>query len=328
MRRNILPIIMAVCCVATGLLQARPLRVLAIGNSYTQSLEPELPRLASAAGVELELAVFAIGGKSLSNHWVNCAAALKDSRVRPYKVKDRLTNLPEMLMEGRWDVVTFQEQSADGMRAACFDPWADRLVAFVRERQPKARLFFQLTWSDPVYSPRITNDAGGLGKLKMTQAEMSAALVSNYTAQAQRLGLGLIPVGPAVDLFRHRLPVTARPVPKAVRAALKPGELPDIGGELSGWFWWGKGRAWEKGREQEHLRFDFHHLNEAGRYLQACVWLAALAGTDVTNLDSLPPHAGEDLRRHASLLRRCAMESVRSGACSAIPGTCRENVGR
>ena len=305
--------VIAVCLLAAFTVQAKPLRVLAIGNSYTQSLEPELPRLAAAAGVELDLAIFAIGGKSLRNHWMNCEAAEKDPSVRPYKVKGRKTNLPEMLADGTWDVVTFQEQSADGMRAACFDPWADRLVRLVRERQPAARLFFQLTWSDPVYSPRISDDTGGPGSLRMTQAEMSAALVSNYTAQARRLGVGLIPVGPAVDLFRRRLPVTARPVPKATCAALKPGELPDIGGELSGWYWWGKGRSWENDAQEKRLRFDFHHLNEAGRYLQACVWLATLTGTDVGNLPSLPENAGDDLRRNAALLRRCAMEAVSAG---------------
>ena len=301
-----------VCLAATFAVQAKSLRVLAIGNSYTQSLDPELPRLAAAAGVDLDLAIFAIGGKSLSNHWMNCEAALKDPSVRPYTVKGRKTNLPEMLADGRWDVVTFQEQSADGMRAACFNPWADRLVKMVRERQPKSRLYFQLTWSDPVYSPRISSDAGGLGTLRMTQAEMSAALVSNYTAQARRLGIGLIPVGPAVDLFRRRLPVTARPVPNVERAAFRPGELPDIGGELSGWFWWGKGRKWDANSNETRLRFDHHHLNEAGRYLQACVWLSALAGTDVTDLVSLPETAGADLLRNAPLLRRCAMETVRS----------------
>ena len=61
--------VLALCLAAVCAVQAKPLRVLAIGNSYTQSLEPELPRLAAAAGVELDLAVFAIGGKSLSNHW-------------------------------------------------------------------------------------------------------------------------------------------------------------------------------------------------------------------------------------------------------------------
>ena len=53
----------------------RPLRVLAIGNSYTQSLVPEFPQVARAAGCSLDLAILAIGGNSLSNHWMHCAAA-------------------------------------------------------------------------------------------------------------------------------------------------------------------------------------------------------------------------------------------------------------
>ena len=95
--------------------QLRRLRVLAIGNSYTQSLEPELKKVAQAAGVDLDLTIFAIGGKSLSNHWVNCAAALKDPSKKHYHVRGRKTNLPEILADGTWDIVTLQEQSAAGM---------------------------------------------------------------------------------------------------------------------------------------------------------------------------------------------------------------------
>ena len=112
----------------------RALRVLAIGNSYTQSLMPELPLVAKAAGCNLDLAIFAIGGKSLSNHWVNCETALKDPSFTPYLVNGKKTNLPKILSEGKWDVVTFQEQSVDGMFPEKFDPWADRLIAYIRAR--------------------------------------------------------------------------------------------------------------------------------------------------------------------------------------------------
>ncbi len=37
--------------------QLRRLRVLAIGNSYTQSLDPELKKVAQAAGVDLDLPI-------------------------------------------------------------------------------------------------------------------------------------------------------------------------------------------------------------------------------------------------------------------------------
>ena len=292
----------------TNCAKAGPLRVLAIGNSYTQSLLPEFPQVAKAAGVDLDLAIFAIGGKSLSNHWVNCETALRDPSFQPYFVKGRKTNLPEILSEGRWDVVTFQEQSADGMRPEAFVPWADRLIEFVRARQPRARVFFQQTWSDTVASPRMT-EGGVKGTLGLTPDQMYEALERNYAAQAKRLGAGIIPVGCAVQLYRMKLPVTLHKPSKENLATLKPGELPDLKGELSGWWEWSKGKSWEADYGVMRLRQDFHHLNREGKYLQACVWAAALFGVDVTNL-SYAPELGADFLRRAPLIRRCAMESV------------------
>ena len=291
--------------------QLRRLRVLAIGNSYTQSLEPELQKVAKAAGVDLDLTIFAIGGKSLSNHWVNCEAALKDPSKKQYHARGRKTNLPEVLADGTWDVVTLQEQSAAGMYPESFNPWADRLVAFIRERQPKARLYFQLTWADPAFSPRLSDGRGGPGSLKMTQDEMASALETTYTEQAKRLGLGLIPVGPALQLYRKRLPVTVRPFAPDYVAALKDGDVPDIKGELAGWYVWGKGARWSKDYGVYKLRKDHHHLNREGKYLQACVWIAALTGINIVELP-YEPDFGDDFHRRAPLIRRCAMDAAAS----------------
>ena len=93
----------------------RPLRVLAIGNSYTQSLHPEFANVARAAGCDLDLTIFAIGGNSLSNHFVNAVAALTDPTLRPYWVNGRKANLLDVLAEKTYDVVVLQEQSAEGM---------------------------------------------------------------------------------------------------------------------------------------------------------------------------------------------------------------------
>ena len=93
----------------------RPLRVLAIGNSYTQSLHPEFANIARAAGCDLDLTIFAIGGNSLSNHFVNAVAALTDPTLRPYWVNGRKANLLDVLAEKPYDVLVLQEQSAEGM---------------------------------------------------------------------------------------------------------------------------------------------------------------------------------------------------------------------
>ena len=289
--------------------EAKPLRVLAIGNSYTQSLLPEFPKVAKAAGCELELAVFAIGGKSLSNHWAHCEKALGDASFRSYDVNGRKTNLPEILSAKPWDVVTLQEQSADGMYPEKFNPWADRLIAFVRSRLPKARIYFQLTWSDTVASQRIT-DNGVKGSLGLTQDEMYAALEKNYVFQARRLGAGLIPVGRAIQIYRKELPVRFVKPTAAEIAALRDGELPDMKGELSGWWDWSRGKPWQKDYGEYRLRQDYHHLNAEGRYLQACVWTVALFGVDLSSL-AYAPDLGADFARRAPFIRACAMKAVR-----------------
>lgn len=287
----------------------RPLRVLAIGNSYTQSLLPEFPKVARAAGCPLDLAILAIGGNSLSNHWMNCAAALADPTRRPYFVDGKKTNLPEMLAAKAWDVVTLQEQSADGMYPEKFDPWADRLIAFVRSRQPQAKIFFQQTWSDTVASWRIT-DNGVKGALDLTQDEMFAALEKNYAFQAKRLGAQIIPVGAALQIYRRDLPVRFVKPTAAALAALKEGEVPNMKGELSGWWEWSRGRSYEKDYGVYRLRQDFHHLNPEGRYLQACVWTAALFGVDLSDL-GYAPVLGADFARRAPFIRACAMKAVK-----------------
>ena len=55
------------------------------------------------------------------------------------------------------------------------------------------------------------------------------------------------------------------------------------------------------------MRLDTIHLNPKGHYLQACTWLAALFGTDVTKLAYTP--AGLDPEK-AKLMRACAAEAV------------------
>ena len=296
---------------ATAVSAEKKLSVLAIGNSYTQSLMPEFPKVADAAGCRLDLAIFAIGGKSLSNHWMNCEAALADPSKRPYLVNGRQTNLPEMLAEKTWDVITLQEQSADGMFAEKFDPWADRLIAYIRSKQPKAVLYFQLTWSDTVASYRITSDAV-VGSLNLTQDGMYEALRKNYTYQAARFGAKLIPVGTALQLYRRDLPVTLSKPTEQALAALKDGEVPDLKGELSGWWEWSKGKPYHHDHGVYKLRQDFHHLNKEGKYLQACVWTAALFGVDLTDLP-YAPDLGEDFARRAPFIRQCAMRACRGG---------------
>ena len=311
----------------------RPLKVLAIGNSFTRSLMAQLPACAEALpGVELDFATLVIGGCPFERHWKNVEKA-SDPEFRPYSVawqfasapdkkkhpfgdamKGNKANIPQMLKAVKWDVVTVQQASPLSWRYESYQPYADNLIAKIRELAPQAEIRVQQTWAYCDASDRVCADAtpGKPGSFGVNQQGMYEKLTEAYNTLASRHGLKVIPTGDAVQAYRKALPVTFRPPTKEQMAAFKDGELPDMGGEPVGAYHWGKGPAWNKNAKDNDvrkLRCDSIHLNGEGQYLQACTWLAALFDDDLSKLAYRPKFLTEE---KAALMRRCAADAVKA----------------
>ena len=135
-----------------------PLRVLAIGNSFSASLCSFLPAAADAAGEKLEFCNLFIGGCSLRRHADNIARAGADPAFAPYaatwfRADDPArpakfkANVPQMLATQAWDVVTIQQASHESWKPGSFHPWADSVIAAVRSLAPDAEIVVHETWS-------------------------------------------------------------------------------------------------------------------------------------------------------------------------------------
>ena len=143
----------------------------------------------------------------------------------------------------------------------------------------------------------------------MTSEAMYEALHAAYGKLAAKHSFKTIPTGTAVQLYRRRLPVEyGKLLTKDEIAAIARPGLVDFHGDVTGSSRWKKGRKKDKDRDEVKLRLDASHLNEEGKYLQACVWLASLFGVDVTKLTYEPKIPGFASR--AALMRRCAAEAV------------------
>lgn len=296
--------------------RTRPLKVLMIGNSFSESVMAELPKAAAAyPGCELDIVNMMIGGCPLERHWSNVEKAATDPEFKPYfidrsyasdkkkgKSLPRNANIPEMLVADRWDVVTIQQASPKSPFYETYQPYADKLIAKIRELAPQAEIRIQQTWSYTPYS-------GRLREWKMTSETMHVAVTNAYAQLAKKYGFKVIPTGDAVALYRAKLPVRYEKIlSKAEIAAIaKPGTL-DFHGDPVGSSAWKKGRKTEKDADEIKLRSDAIHLNAEGKYLQACVWLAALFDVDVTKLAYEP--ALKDFSSRAKLMRECAAEAV------------------
>ncbi|MBQ7667516.1 MAG: DUF4886 domain-containing protein [Kiritimatiellae bacterium] len=275
--------------------QHAPLRVLAIGNSFSQSLCRYFPAMAASSGEQIEFCNLYIGGCSLSRHADNIKKGAEDSAFAPYAVtwfeagrpdapRKFASNIPQMLATQTWNVVTIQQASPGSWNPATYRPAADEVIAEIRRLAPQAEIVVQQTWAYNAADDRI---GGASPKWGFDQAGMALRIESAYAALAEAFGFRTIPVGAAVRLRRAALAAEGRVFDPAVLAALKPGEDADLRGDPVGSFWW---RDDPKTGAKTFAR-DTIHLNRSGEYLQALVWLCFLSGRNPESVEYVPKNA-------------------------------------
>lgn len=274
------------------------LRVLTIGNSFTESLGAYWQQVVESAGCWLQLGGANHGGCELGRHWSYIEDEERDPACRRYH--GGRSTLREILAERPWDIVTIQQASHDSWRVDTYQPFARNIVNYVKRFAPQAEVVIQQTWAYRADDGRLA-PGGGWG---IDQAGMYERLTRNYRQVARELGgLRIIPSGYAVQLARQRQGYRFIPYDPSVLATLRWPDLPSQSGDVVG------AMGYHKNRETGELEIwcDSIHLNQRGQYLQACVWFAFLYGRRTPEITFVPEIiAGRD----AALLRDVAQEAV------------------
>lgn len=130
--------------------QSSPIRVLAIGNSFTHDTFEYLPQIAEAAGYNMEFGVLYIGGSQLSQHADNAKNDLpnyeygytqngKWIRINGYTIRQALET-------ESWDYVSLQQQAVlAGIPESLNDiPF---LMDYIRSYCPEVKFIWNMTWS-------------------------------------------------------------------------------------------------------------------------------------------------------------------------------------
>ena len=132
------------------------MKVLSIGNSFSQDAQRYLHAIAESVGETLESTNLYIGGCRLSLHHENMM-----SGARAYSLEQnglstgRNASIAEALESDAWDVVTLQQQSSSSADYGTFQPYLNDLVAFVRQKAKGARLALHQTWAYANESERL-----------------------------------------------------------------------------------------------------------------------------------------------------------------------------
>jgi len=151
--------------------QPDTLRILGVGNSFTDDGMMYLPQLLEAAGIRnVVLGRLYYGGCSLRQH---CEFDAADAPKYTYykSTENRWTTISEAatlrqaVADERWDVLVLQQSSPYSGIYASYHPWLERLIERVRCYCPNAGacVAWQMTWaygsgSDHKAFPKYDND--------------------------------------------------------------------------------------------------------------------------------------------------------------------------
>lgn len=280
----------AECLRANGLPE-RPdtLRILGVGNSFTDDGMMYLPDLLRAAGIgNVVLGRLYFPGCSLEQH-VRFYASDDDpyiyykSEGNGWRTVDERASLVEALQDERWDVIVLQQASHFSGDYASYAPWLDKLIGVVlsHNANPGLCLAWQATWA---YAGDSSHD--GFVRYGRDQQQMYEAIGAAVQRMQADTGIGvLVPSGAAIQRLREAGVSGAR-----------------------------------------DLTRDGYHLDlGVGRYAAACAWFEALIapvfGKSVVGNGFRVPQGGPETTPvdddHALQIQRMAAGAVKHA--SALP---------
>lgn len=279
---------------------ARKVRLLTVGNSFTQNATRYLQDLVKAGGHELIHKSLVVGGSSLQLHAEKMQKHEQDASDKA-GLYGNGRSLKQVLASQPWDFVTIQQVSWKSHNVATYRPYAGQLAACIRKYAPGAKLMFHQTWAYRRDDPRFAVKSPKPGE-PATQKQMYQGLCNAYRTMAAELNAGLIPVGDAFYRADTDPQWGYRPDADFDFQNAQPPRLPNQTHSLhAGWRW----SKQQDGSSKLHM--DGHHASTAGEYLGACVFYEVLFADSLVGNKFVPSGLDPD---YAKFLQTTAHQVV------------------
>lgn len=176
------------------------MKLLAIGNSFSQDATTFLYQILQAAGVECEINNLYIGGCPLEKHWKNIEEDLPEYLLQVNGVStERMVSIRQMLEEGNWDIIVTQQASGFSGWKDSYEPFLGNMLEYLRKMAPEAKIFLHETWA---YETDSTHTH--FARYNRSQQEMYARLEDAYCSMAEKYQLPMIRSGKLVQAIRQQ----------------------------------------------------------------------------------------------------------------------------
>ena len=184
--------------------QKKTIRILAVGNSFSvDAMQKHLWNIIRSAGYEeIVLGNLYIGGCSIDTHWNNAHAGMPAytyyyTSNGTWKSVDNV-NIMRGVNANTWDIITVQQASPDSGKPETYSNLS-KLVDWLREKQPRAKFFFHMTWA---YQQNSTHSAfPNYNKDQMTMYNAICTTVQSKVLAVSSIQ-GVIPCGTTIQNLR------------------------------------------------------------------------------------------------------------------------------
>ena len=171
------------------------MKILSIGNSFSQDAQRYLYRLAKKEGDTFKTVNLDIGGCSLRRHYLNSLGDKADYAFEYNGDCPGLTvSIKQLLISDDWDVITLQQASHLSAHYETYTPYLENLLEYVKKYCPHSKIYMHQTWAYENGSERL-RDIGGYDSADA----MFKGIREAYAKAAQSIHAdGIIPSGQAM----------------------------------------------------------------------------------------------------------------------------------
>lgn len=180
------------------------IKILSIGNSFSQDTAYYLHEIAKSAGVNLVVANLYSSGCSLERH--HKYANQNEKAYTYYKWTSRglktyiAKTMKDAIIDEEWDYITLQQASGESGNYDTYQPYLNDLINYIKDNSKNDELKFALnmTWA---YSSRSTNN--NFDYYNKNQLTMYNSIIKAYEQALKETEIEiLIPCGTAIQNAR------------------------------------------------------------------------------------------------------------------------------
>lgn len=174
------------------------MKVLAIGNSFSNDAVRYLHQIARVDGEKMTVVGLYYAGCTLDRHYRYMLAEEKGYElVYNGQMTGFFISLKQALLSREWDVITVQQASGRSFAPDSYSPYINALADYVRQCAPKAKIVVHQTWAYEQDSVKLANVG------YTDHKDMFTDIQKAYALAAEKIHAdGLIPSG---QLFQQML---------------------------------------------------------------------------------------------------------------------------